>query len=1081
MYTSQKKLNHYFSGLHKKPNLKIFALALLVAGAQQVDAANMQRIKASDPNVQIMGRVDSANPDNVLFSYPGVSINARFEGTSIKAVLNEYGSGSNTTTNYFNVIVDGGEPTVLKLSMSDTLYTLAEGLADGEHTVTLFKRTESNVGKVGFKAFLIDEGKSLLVPEPLPEKKMLFIGNSITCGYGNEVSTTDPDSFHFTSENENNYKAWGAITARNSNAQYHCVAFSGRGLFQNNNGLKTGVAPEFFNRIFPDEASSTWDHSKYVPDVVVINLGTNDFYAETSNSAKYYVNEDAFVGAYVNFMKDIKSQYPQSSIICAVGVMMSDGYPAGANQWTRIQNYVKKAVSTMNASGDKDVHYLMLDPQSSPYGEDWHPTAKTQNIIAGKLTTLVENVFEQKQCTATLDLGRDFTTMEKEYPVVLGDDIQSDTAVKYSWYKDGLLIANESGPTLVLNEGTEYVGTYRLQRDSLFCAYRDEISVTDSYLKRGTLANWQDDKKAAVVLTFDDWSNGHPKIAVPQLKKRNLVGTFNVVSSFQSTWDGIQVAFDNGNEIANHSKTHPDISKLTPADLHTEISEPENTIESNITGLSISTFAYPFGTFNDAIIDTLQAAGYVGARGVWPSSGNYTYNFATKADDYFNILTFSVSESISETAYTSQIANVIRGGGLLTYLYHSVNSPTVTDNNYSAVSEYKFEKQLDTLLAYSDKIWITTFSNALKYHREKNCVSLVEMAMPTDSLWVLNLTDTLDDNLYNIPLTIQLPLEGKEYDMVTQNGKHIIIDSVFNGIIQFKAVPDAGEIKLYNTGFRSSMEMTPNTFYNTEATAVSATVRLETAPYPIASVNIDLSTLGGEMKEMTVSGADKYEYSYIVPAGFHTGNYAVRSFVTDEKGNINTVKTFINIEDGIEINSFSVNSNKLIYTNTDSLGFTVKATDDSGIDQVLIDLGNIGGDQAATLTVQTDGSYFYKWPSNELSVGKKLLTVSVIDNTGNVKKKSYNITINKAVIVNAITPNTSNDAAFAVWPNPTSGLVSISYKDAPYMCHVYDSNGNMLISEINAKSLNLTDFPQGKYVIKLTAESVNSTFNIVKL
>jgi hypothetical protein len=116
--------------------------------------------------------------------------------------------GTATTTNYFAVIIDGGEPTVLQLSKNQTEYVLASNLPKGNHTVEVFKRTESNVGKVDFMGFTLPKGTTIIEPAPLPKRKIEFIGNSITCGYGNEISTTTPDKYHFTSANENNYMAW---------------------------------------------------------------------------------------------------------------------------------------------------------------------------------------------------------------------------------------------------------------------------------------------------------------------------------------------------------------------------------------------------------------------------------------------------------------------------------------------------------------------------------------------------------------------------------------------------------------------------------------------------------------------------------------------------------------------------------------------------------------------------------------------------------------------------------------------------------------------------------------------------------
>ena len=354
----------------------------------------MYKVDASDPNIQYTGRIDNANPDNVGFSHPGVSIKAKFQGTAIDAIIKEYGSGGATTTNYFNVIIDRViQPEKLRLSKSQTTYQLARGLAEGEHTIELFKLTESSVGKVEFQGFQLETGKTLVTPDPLPSRKIEFIGNSLTCGYGNEVSYTKEELDiikGFNSVNENNYKAWGAITARNLNAQYSCVAYSGRGIYRNNTGTTTGILPSIYDRILPDNATPLWDHAKYTPHVIVINLGTNDFEAEANG--KGVVDPTAFIDTYISFINKLKGYYPDATIICAVGVGTSDYWPMGA--WTRTQQYVSAVKKHFVDNGDSKVHYFKMEPQVPPCGEDWHPTVAKHLEMATELTAFINSLPE---------------------------------------------------------------------------------------------------------------------------------------------------------------------------------------------------------------------------------------------------------------------------------------------------------------------------------------------------------------------------------------------------------------------------------------------------------------------------------------------------------------------------------------------------------------------------------------------------------------------------------------------------------------------------------------------------------------
>ena len=102
------------------------------------------------------------------------------------------------------------------------------------HTVQLFKRTESFVGVTRFYGFELMGFKAAAEVEK-PTKKLLIIGDSFSCGYGNDVelSAEQNPEIGFHAKNENNYLAYGAVAARKLGFQYQCIAYSGRGMYRN--------------------------------------------------------------------------------------------------------------------------------------------------------------------------------------------------------------------------------------------------------------------------------------------------------------------------------------------------------------------------------------------------------------------------------------------------------------------------------------------------------------------------------------------------------------------------------------------------------------------------------------------------------------------------------------------------------------------------------------------------------------------------------------------------------------------------------------------------------------------------------
>lgn len=341
-----------------------------------VGADGMFDVPANDPNIFYMGRV-ACDGEGPTFAFPAASVRVRFEGAALDLRLRDSGTGTPQSTNYYDVSVDGAPPTRLETTPGDGVYPLARDLGPGEHSVEIVKRVESNggSGRGQVLGFRLPEGAKLLPVPPKP-LRVEFIGDSITCGYGNEVSTTTPDQFHYTTRNSNANLAYGALAARQLDAEYMAVAISGRGVYRNYADAAGATMPVAYEATLPDDsAAGAWEFTRYTPDVIVVNLGTNDFSPPGPDHA-------AFKASYATFLAKIREHQPSSLVLVVVGPMLNDGFPPGVMAWTTIQSDVSAVVGELRSAGDDNLHFLALEPQSAPYGEDWHPTVATHQRMA---------------------------------------------------------------------------------------------------------------------------------------------------------------------------------------------------------------------------------------------------------------------------------------------------------------------------------------------------------------------------------------------------------------------------------------------------------------------------------------------------------------------------------------------------------------------------------------------------------------------------------------------------------------------------------------------------------------------------
>lgn len=113
-----------------------------------------------------------------------------------------------------------------------------------------------------------------------------------------------------------------------------------------------------------------------------------------------------------------------------------------------------------------------------------------------------------------------------------------------------------------------------------------------------------------VALTFDDGPN---PIYTPQilavLKKYNIKATFFVVGMNAKRYpELIKQIHEAGHVIGNHSQTHPMLTKVSEAQLQTEIVSPSEIVNS-IIGVKPKCLRYPYGASNQHVRDEIRAHG----------------------------------------------------------------------------------------------------------------------------------------------------------------------------------------------------------------------------------------------------------------------------------------------------------------------------------------------------------------------------------------------------------------------------------------------------------------------------------------
>lgn len=316
------------------------------------------------PAARFVGRTDSrGGPGVTRFGWSGSGVEFRFSGTQAAVRMDD-------PSGFFTVLVDGMERPRLSTMSGERTYQIVSGLTPGTHQVEIYRRTEASFGATRFFGVELNGGE-LLPPPPARLHRLELIGDSISTGYGNEGADS---SCSFEARTQNHWLTYGAIAARNLAAELVTVAWSGKGVIYNYDEDKNQPLPELYARAVPSDAQSSWDFGKWQPEVVVINLGTNDF--STGNDPAQLL----FVEAYKDFLAQLRDNYPNAWIMCLVPTLL------GGTDLSTARDYITQVVAQINAAGDSRVVLRTLQFQQQGAGCDYHPSLATHASMAESLT-----------------------------------------------------------------------------------------------------------------------------------------------------------------------------------------------------------------------------------------------------------------------------------------------------------------------------------------------------------------------------------------------------------------------------------------------------------------------------------------------------------------------------------------------------------------------------------------------------------------------------------------------------------------------------------------------------------------------
>ena len=364
-----------------KSYLPIFLAASLLAQRANAESltGSTNFVPAVSTEIVVEGRYAPSN-GIVRLGFCGTVLHFRYHGSQLSMRVN-----ASSDEVYFDVGVDGGEPVRLRARAGEGDYPLLENAVTAEHVLAITRRSESWQGTCEILGFDLGPGGRLLTPPALPARKLMFIGDSITCGAATDLRPDDPlnGKTAHNDQTSNARLSFGKILARRLHAQCHLVSYGGRGVIRDWQGLLTiNNAPQFYERALPDDPAVPWNPADYVPDAIVICLGTNDFNQGVPD-------ENEFVNAYVEFVRKIRRDAPHAVIFLADSPMLEDA-PGKPPKRSVLHAYLLEVLEKISRPDVRQApvkHYAGIP-------NNGHPTREDHEAIATELEPLLRQALQ---------------------------------------------------------------------------------------------------------------------------------------------------------------------------------------------------------------------------------------------------------------------------------------------------------------------------------------------------------------------------------------------------------------------------------------------------------------------------------------------------------------------------------------------------------------------------------------------------------------------------------------------------------------------------------------------------------------
>ena len=290
--------------------------------------------------------------------------------------------------NYVAIELDGEYKGRFKVS--DTIatpLTIKVNNRNKWHQMRIFKATEAQNGIVTVKNVSATRIRNVPI---VAKKRIEFIGNSITCGMGNDLKEIPCGNGSKWYDQHNAYWSYATRVAQGLNVDFMLSSISGAGIYRNWNSDGPTVPQQYKNTYLRLDSLQQWDFTRYTPDIVSIALGTNDLSLGDGKTPRLPFDEKIYVTTYIEFIKTIYINYPNTQILLLNSPMVT------GEKGQLLTSCLKKIQAAINAEMPDKKPIKVFEFKAVPAtGCSGHPTKEEHAMMAQQLLPFMQGILAE--------------------------------------------------------------------------------------------------------------------------------------------------------------------------------------------------------------------------------------------------------------------------------------------------------------------------------------------------------------------------------------------------------------------------------------------------------------------------------------------------------------------------------------------------------------------------------------------------------------------------------------------------------------------------------------------------------------